>query len=57
MAAGDADRRDHLGAQLIGELAQLPGLKRAQVVGHVDPVEKRGVGLCHRGAVHICRTT
>jgi hypothetical protein len=42
--AGRADRVDHLGAQLVGELAQVPALEPAQVLGGVDGVEKRGVG-------------
>jgi hypothetical protein len=47
--AGRADRVDHLGAQLVGELAQVLALELAQVGGRVDGVEQRGFGPCSHG--------
>ena len=44
MAAGDADRRDHLGAQLVGELAKLFGLQPAEVDRGIDGVQQGGDG-------------
>ena len=41
MAAGGADRRNHLGAQLVGELAEVFGLQLAEVGGDIHRVEQR----------------
>ena len=43
MAAGDRDRVDGLGAQLVGELAQARLVELAQVSGRADRVEQRGL--------------
>ena len=43
MPARNAHRVDHLGAQFIGQLAQLFRLQAAQIIGCVDKVEKGGV--------------
>ena len=42
VAAGDRDGVDGLGAQLVGELAQIGFGKPAKVLGRVDGVEERG---------------
>jgi hypothetical protein len=42
MAAGTADRVDHFGAQLVGELAQLALFKLADVRGFLNSIEQRG---------------
>ncbi len=54
MAAGVRDRVDHLGTQLIGELAQLARLQGAQVGGNVDGVEQWS--FRHDGKGRIPRT-
>ena len=41
MTAGDRHRIDQLGAQLIGELAQIRLREPAQIGRHIDPVEQR----------------
>ena len=41
MPAGDGDRIDRLGAQLIGQLAQFGFVEGAQGGGFGDTVEKR----------------
>ena len=42
MAAGHAHRGDHLGPQLVGELAELAGLEAAELIGGIDGIEQRG---------------
>ena len=49
MPAGDRDDVDQVGAQLVGELAQLVLLQLAQVFRQVDLVQQRGLGI---GDVH-----
>jgi hypothetical protein len=43
MAAGDRDHVDGLAAQLVGELAQLGGLKAPEVLRGLDLVEQWGL--------------
>ena len=52
MAAGLADRGDHFGAQFIGQLAQLRGLKLAKVVGSFDGIEQRRNQCGHKTVLH-----
>ncbi len=49
VAAGDADRVDQLGAQLVGNLAKVGRGKTAQVGGRVDAIEQRGQGALAHG--------
>src|SRR6516162_777534 len=44
MSAGGGDRVDGLGAQLVGELAQLRALEAPQVGGRLDAIKKRSAG-------------
>ncbi len=44
MAAGHGHGVDHLGAQFLGDLLEVRGRKGAQIGGHLDAVEKWGVG-------------
>ena len=47
VAAGRADRVDHLGAQLVGQLAQALAVELAQLRRSVDGIEQRGLrGSC-----------
>ena len=59
MAAGDRHGRDRLGAQFVGELAQLRRLQPAEVGGRRSGVEERrrralGVGRSHSAALLQC---
>jgi hypothetical protein len=53
MAAGDRDDVDQVGAQLIGELAQLMLFQLAQVFRQVHLVQQRrlGIGDIHTGKI------
>ena len=44
MPACDADRADRLGPEFMGELRQLRVRQAVQVLGHLHPVEERGIG-------------
>jgi len=56
MAAGGAHGRNRLGAQLVGELAEVGGLELAQVVRGIDGIEQRGLGqIGHRGLIRLRR--
>ncbi len=57
MPARRADRIDHLGAQFIGELAELFGLEAAQIVRGVNLIEQRRVRrLCHSAQLYTGKT-
>jgi hypothetical protein len=47
MAAGDGDRVDRLGPELVGELAQLRVVEQAQVGRSRDHIEERSGGAGH----------
>ncbi len=49
MPAGDRNDVDQVGAQLIGELAELVLFQLAQVLRQIDLVQQRGLGI---GDVH-----